>query len=271
MPDHRADPGQYALGQKIAHQPRWQHVRHHARDRTDRAFQRVGKGSRPGEHRLEDHEKKAEQDHRAEPGVQQYPVRAVFDRMARAFRKDRAARDVLGGKAPFGQRQVPAAMRVFIGMAFGLRNGRGQFGEALAADGDGRDHRHAQRIGQGLGIEGQPVALGKVDHVERDHGRPAQFEHFLREDEVLFEIGGVEDDDEHIRRALALEFAGHDIAGHRFVGAGGIEAVRTGQIEQFDAVAAPVLGRKRQPPRLALHGYAGIIRNFLARAGQRVE
>jgi hypothetical protein len=42
---------------------------------ADPAFQRIGKRCRPGEHRLEHHEQQREQDQRAEPGMQQHPVK----------------------------------------------------------------------------------------------------------------------------------------------------------------------------------------------------
>ena len=162
-------------------------------------------------------------------------------------------------------------MQLLVRMALCFRDGGGQFGEALAAHCHSGDHRHAECLGQGVGIEHQPVPLGQIDHVERDHRWAPQFEDFLREDEMLFEIGSVEDDDQHVRRAFALEFARHDIARHCLVRACGIEAVGAGQVEQFDGLAPSIPGRQSEAPCLTLDRDAGIIGDLLARAGQGVE
>ena len=58
-----------------------------------------------------------------------------------------------------------------------------------------------------------------------------------------------------------------DLAGHFLVGAGGVERVAAGQVDQLDRLAA----RQDQPPRLALDGDARIVGDLLPRAGQRVE
>jgi hypothetical protein len=92
---------------------------------------------------------------------------------------------------------------------------------ARAAHRHGRYHRHAQRIAQRRGIDDQPVALGEVDHVERHHDRPAQLDQFLREDQVLFEVGGIEHDHQHVGLRLAGKFAQHHAAGHFLVGLDG--------------------------------------------------
>ena len=53
-------------------------------------------------------------------------------------------------------------------------------------------HRHAKLALQRGRIDRQPVALRQIEHVERDHRRPAQLDHFEREDQMLFEVRGIE-------------------------------------------------------------------------------
>ena len=84
---------------------------------------------------------------------------------------------------------------------------------------------------------------------------------------MLFEIGSVDDEHDDLGRGLAFEFAVDDLARHLLVGARGIEAVGTRQVDQLERFSA----RQRQPAGLALYRDAGIIGDLLPRAGQRVE
>ena len=141
---------------------------------------------------------------------------AVSERIARSAMRARR-------EPPLGQRQVRLRMRPELRV--GARCSAAAIASAssvkpAAAHRHGRDHRHAERFGQRRGIEHQPVALGQVDHVERDHRRAAERDHFLREHQVLLEVGRVEHDDQHFGRRLARELAEDDLAGHFLVGAG---------------------------------------------------
>ena len=97
------------------------------------------------------------------------------------------------------------------------------------------------------GIELQPVALGQVDHVERDHDRQAERDQLEREAQMIVEIGGIDHDDQRVGQPLALLRADHDVARHALVGAGGFEAVGAGQVDQLDRAAVV----ERQPARRA--------------------
>ena len=80
---------------------------------------------------------------------------------------------------------------------------------------DGRDHRHAElAFDSAAGIERQPVALGQVDHVERDHHRQAERDQLEREAQMVVEVGGVDHDDERVGQPLARLRAGDDVARH---------------------------------------------------------
>ncbi len=132
---------------------------------------------------------------------------------------------------------------------------------------DGGDHGHAELALQRLGIEDQAVALGHVDHVERDHHRQAQRGQLEREAQVIVEIGGIDHHDDRIGQLLACLLAEQHVARHRLIGRGGVEAVGARQIEQLDRAA---IGQ-RQPAGMTLDGDARIIADLLPRAGQRVE
>ena len=84
---------------------------------------------------------------------------------------------------------------------------------------------------------------------------------------MIVEIGGIDDHDQRVGQALAVLRAGDDIARDAFVGGGGLQAVRAGQVDQFDR--PPVV--EHQPPDLPLDRDAGIIADLLARTGQRIE
>ena len=167
----------------------------------------------------------------------------------------------------FGQRDV-GARRGFARHAIArLRNRGGQFCQPPPSYRHGGNHRHAQRGFERGRIERQPIALGKVHHVERNHGRAAKLQHFLRENQMLFEVRGIEHDHQHVRLGLPHLFAHDDLARHLFVRAGGVEAIAARQVDQFHRFAAG----QDQAPRLSLDGDARIVGDLLARARQRVE
>ncbi len=181
------------------------------------------------------------------------------------FGEDRGIGDRLGGDAALGQADPRA--RLMIRGIIERSQGLAQLVEAFAAHRDGRDHGHAERFGQSLRIEHQPVAFGQIHHVERDDGGQAEREQFLREHQMLFDIRGIEHDHQRIGAGLALEFAHHDLAGHFLVGTRRVERIAARQVDQLHRFA----GGEDHPARFALDRDAGIIGDLLARAGERVE
>ena len=61
------------------------------------------------------------------------------------------------------------------------------------------------RLRKRCGIDHQPVTLGQIEHVERDHRGPAQRDHFLRKDQMLFKIGRIEHHHQHFAAPLRRE------------------------------------------------------------------
>ncbi len=144
---------------------------------------------------------------------------------------------------------------------------RAQMIEAAFAHRHGFDHRHAQRRCQRGGIDPQAVARRHVDHVERQHHRAPELFELQHEAQMVFDVAGVGDHDQRVGQPFARLASQHDVARHLFVGAGRIEAVGAGQVDQFDR--APVV--QHQPSRMPLDRDARIIADLLPRAGQRVE
>ena len=64
---------------------------------------------------------------------------------------------------------------------------------------------------------------------------------------MIVEVGRVDDDQQRVRLPLALLPAEQDVARDRFVGAGGIEAVGAGKVDQLDRAAVG----ERQPAGFA--------------------
>ena len=110
--------------------------------------------------------------------------------------------------------------------------------DAALAHRDGLDHRDAKLGLELCHVELEPVALGKVDHVERDHHRQAEVDQLQREAQVIVEVGGVDHDQQRIGQPLAVLLAEQDVAGDGFVGAGRVEAVGAGKVDQFGDRAA---------------------------------
>ena len=132
---------------------------------------------------------------------------------------------------------------------------------------DGRYDRHAEFGRELQRIERQPVALGKIEHVERDHDRQTERDQLEREAEMIVEVRRVDHHDQGVGQPLAGLRTGDEVARHALVGARGFEAIGAGQVDQIDDAA---IG-ERQLARMALDRDAGIIANLLPGAGQRVE
>jgi len=188
--------------------------------------------------------------------------------MLRGFRENGAFHNVRRSEAPLRQRQVRLrVIRIAFCERFGSDDGCGQFRDSAAAHGDRGDDGYLEGLGQGGRIERQPVPLGEIDHVQRDHRGPAERDNFLCEHQMLFEVGGIENHNEHFGRSFAWKFAVDDLPGNFLVRARRFERIGTRQVDQLDRLAA----RQDQPPRLTLDSHARIVGDLLPRAGERIE
>ena len=176
--DHRADPGDHAVDDQRAKQAVGQ-----ARSPTwlpsapiAASIQPTG-ASLPGEHRLEHDEQDRGEDQRAGDRVEQRPRRAGASAADRRFADDRA--DVAMARARrWSVSEVVARRRRRRGPRRGpissspswprARRARGLRTATVAITGT-----PSSALKPGA-IELEPVALGEVDHVERDHHRQAE-------------------------------------------------------------------------------------------------
>ena len=200
--------------------------------------------------------------------MEQHGVETVSQAPDRGFADHRGRRD--GARAALQRKRIVA--RAFAG-ADPARTDQ-QAGEAgddfvdpAAADRDGFDDRNAE-FGLELGaIELKPVAAGEIDHVKRDDRRQPEIDQLEREAEMVVEVGGVQDDQQGVGQPLAFLLTQQHIAGDGFVGAGRVETIGAGKIDQLQR---PPIG-KCQPSSVPLDRDSGIIADLLAGAGQRVE
>ena len=200
--------------------------------------------------------------------MKEQPVQLRMDAVLGSLRKDRPVRDLARQHAPLRAGDMRPVGGRFIRRSIAQRgNRRRQFRKAAPPHGDRREYRHTQGRSERGGIDDEPVALGQIDHVERDDHRPAQFDDLLREHEVLLEVRCVEDDHQDVGLCLPGHATENHVAGHFLVRARGVQAVGTGQIDQFNGLAAG----QQHAARFALDRHARIVGDLLPRAGQRIE
>ncbi len=220
------------------------------------------------ENRLEHHEQQRGEDDRSHDRVQHHLVDALGKTPRGAGFHGDAFRDPPRMALAFGERRFLERHMRLVRCAGQHAVERGfQFVQPALAHCDRRDHWYAQRLLQCGDVDRQPIALCEVEHVERNDDRSSQRDQFDREAQVVVEVGRIDNDDQDRGRPLAILLAHDRIAGHAFVRGRGDEAIRTGQVDQFDR---PSVGHD-QPSGMALYSDARIIADFLAGTGQRVE
>ena len=143
-----------------------------------------------------------------------------------------------------------------------------QFGEPLARAGDQRQHRHAQLLGQLHVINVVPILLRHIHHVQRDQRGMAQFDHLGGVVQVALQVRRIHHHHDHRGRGQLRQPVEQHVARNLLVQGLRAQAVGAGQIEH-----ARVQPRRRaqQPAFLALHRHAGVVADFGAQTGQRVE
>ncbi len=139
--------------------------------------------------------------------------------------------------------------------------------EAFAALGDRRNHRHAKFVNQFRDVNANAFRFGHVELIERDDHGDAQLDDLTREEQVAFEMHGVDHDEDDVglpvRRVLAHEHFECDL----LVGRTGGQRVAAGKIEQGNPPA--VIDAERSFD--ALYGHARKIADTLPKSGERVE
>src|SRR5579875_380420 len=136
------------------------------------------------------------------------------------------------------------------------------------AHGDGLHYRHADRGREAAGIDSIAALARDIAHVERDDHRAAEALEIEDEPEIEPQVRGIYDAHEQIRRRLRGMPAQHHVTGDRLIQRRRFETVGAREIEH--AVHAARV-RPDEAALFALDGNAGIIRDFLAAAGEAVE
>ena len=138
--------------------------------------------------------------------------------------------------------------------------GRFQLIEPPLADGDGRNHRDAQRLREGGHVDREAVALREVEHVERHDHRAAKRNQLHREAQVIVEVRGVDNNDKYGGDAFTRLLAHDRVARDLLVGARRGEAVGAGQVDELDR--APV--GHDQPPGVPFDRDTGVVADLLS-------
>jgi hypothetical protein len=120
---------------------------------------------------------------------------------------------------------------------------------------------------QALQVDAQALALGDVEHVERQHERPAHLLQLQHQAQDQPQVGGVGHADQGLGRDPRRPAAHHGVAGDDLVGAAGAQGIGAGQVEHAHLAA----GGRGQHALLPLDRNAGVVGHLLAAAGQGVE
>ncbi len=205
----------------------------------DAEFDGVHRHLRPGKHCLKYQKQDNRQDHRPEYRMQHDRVHAI----ARGYAVEPVCADQGQNSANLGLvvldfsgagrspcRDRPRARRRFQAVEH-----RHQIPHAAGLDADGFDHRHAQLVGQTIGIDIDAFASGDVAHIEgNDHGQ-AQPLQAQRQTQILPQVGGVGDADDEVGLSLPGAAAQQHIRGDLLIGRQRVEAVGPGQIKDANA------------------------------------
>ena len=269
---HAADAGDDAVLDEALQQPFRQRVMRQHAEPVEAGLDQVHQRLRPGEHRLEHDEQQRQQDEQAGDRMQQHGVDLAGHRVGPRRLADRGLDDAIGlalrGAKVGRGRRLPGALGDFARAARRhLVDAAKQFLGAAAPHRGRGDHRHAELGRKLCQIDVDAAAARDVDHVEDEQHRPADALQFDHQTERHAKIGGVGDAEQKIGRALAGDAAEHDVAGDLLVGAAAAQRIGARQVDQIDAVA----GQRAQHAGFALDGDAGIVRDLLPAAGQRIE
>ncbi len=142
-----------------------------------------------------------------------------------------------------------------------------QFGNAFTLGPHDGNHRNAQFPLEFLGRYVYVATLGDVHHVQRDNQRAAQLYELADQVQIALQIAGIDDNDDDVRAFHIRPNSAEDFHRDLFIGGAADEAVGAGQI---DDVAPAAIGQLAAAD-FFFDGYAGIVGDFLAQAGEGVE
>ena len=117
----------------------------------------------------------------------------------------------------------------------------GDLDDALAASQRG-DYETALKLLKPLAeqgkVDGQALFLGHIDQIDGQDDGNAEFHQLSRQIQMAIEIDGVDNGDDDVRFRATLEMTEQQIDGNHLVGAARSEAIRSGEIDQFEVRVA---------------------------------
>jgi hypothetical protein len=130
-----------------------------------------------------------------------------------------------------------------------------------------RHHRNADLLLQLRGRHVNPPPLGDVDHVQRDHQWPAEFDQLTDEIEIPLQVARIDDNDDEVRRRRVSPQAAQHFHRHVLIGRAANQTVCARQID--DVHPSPVI--ELASAGFLFNGDAGVVGDLLPQAGERVE
>ena len=94
---------------------------------------------------------------------------------------------------------------------------------------------NGEHLGPKGGFQGRPGPEGGGRFIDHHEGRQTEVHHLQGQVEVALDVGGIEDQQQAVGPLSGIE---QGVAGHGFVEGLGVEAVRAGQVDQFDVRVA---------------------------------
>jgi hypothetical protein len=132
--------------------------------------------------------------------------------------------------------------------------------------GDDRDDRHVQLFRSRSRSSVEPLARRDVDHIHRQHGRQAEFQHLAHQVQVPLEVARVDDAQDHVDLRHVAAAGEQHVDRDHLVGRPRGQAVSARQID--DRELLPV---ERRPADLLLDRDAGVVARSLPEPRERAK
>ncbi|MGY3120475.1 hypothetical protein ACVWXQ_004412 [Bradyrhizobium sp. S3.14.4] len=270
--DDAADARYHAVLKEALQQAGGQGGVHEFAERVEAVVEQVHQRLCPGEHRLEHHEQDESEHDQAADRMQHDRIDPRGPGVGSSRQADAVGDDAVGlalGGAQLGDAErAPAVLPRLRGeFRRDLVRQRQQVGRAALAHRDRGDHGHAELLGEPLHVDGDAAAARDVEHVEHEDHRPAGALQLQQQADGQAQIGRVGHAQHEVGHGFAGRLAEHEVTSDLLVRAAAAQRVGAGQVDHRDLASQ---GRDEEA-FLALDGDAGIVRDLLSAAGQRVE
>ena len=220
------------------------------------------------EHTGEDDEHGDEKQRQADQVMHQHPVQAVGKTLGQHVGDFHGGGHQRGGAdlqgVVLGQANRRGRGQVASGSGFprqGGGEGGHQFALTLTVLGADRHYRLVHAFAQTPGVDGEAQAARLVNHVHRHHRRLAQGGQLHGQDQLTFELGGIDRDQQEVD---GLGFK--EVTDQLFVVGIAVQVINARQVDEFDHLAADQNLRRQQ-----IDGDAGPVADPGRGPGQAIE